>query len=103
MICGSFQRIRYNLLRSRMNLIRRRTFLTAAGLAGTAGAVASGMPSKIIDTHVHFYDPDRPKGVPWPPKDDKLLYRRVLPQELKSIARPLGVTGVVVVEASPWI
>ena len=57
----------------------------------------------IIDTHTHFYDPDRPQGVPWPPADNELLYRTVLPHHLKALAKPLGVTGTVVVEASPWV
>ena len=35
----------------------------------------------IIDTHTHFYDPTRPQGVPWPPPDDTLLYRRVMPDD----------------------
>ena len=34
----------------------------------------------IIDTHTHFYDPTRPQGIPWPPKDNLLLYRTVLPE-----------------------
>ena len=29
----------------------------------------------MIDTHTHFYDPTRAQDVPWPPRDDKLLYR----------------------------
>lgn len=57
----------------------------------------------IIDTHTHFYDPTRPQGVPWPPKEDAVLYRPVLPAEFNSIAGPLGVTGTIVVEASPWV
>ncbi len=57
----------------------------------------------MIDTHTHFYDPDRPQGIPWPPADNELLYRTVLPQHLKALAEPLGVTGTVVVEASPWV
>ncbi len=56
----------------------------------------------IIDTHTHFYDPGRPEGVPWPPRADALLYRRVLPEDYKAIAVPEGVTGTVVVEASEW-
>jgi L-fuconolactonase len=56
-----------------------------------------------IDMHTHFYDPRRPQGVPWPGKDDKLLYRPVLPAEYKKLAMPHGVTGTVVVEASPWV
>ncbi len=57
----------------------------------------------ILDTHTHFYDPRRPQGVPWPPKDNTLLYRPVLPQHLTDLAAPLGVTGTVVVEASSWL
>ena len=57
----------------------------------------------IIDTHTHFYDPERPEGVPWPNPEDKLLYRRVLPEHYKALARPEGVTGTVVVEASRWV
>ena len=57
----------------------------------------------IIDTHTHFYDPSRPQGVPWPPKDNELLYRTVLPKHYKALAEPEGVTGTVVVEASAWL
>ena len=56
-----------------------------------------------IDTHVHFYDPERPQGVPWPPADNALLYRTVLPEHCKALAAPEGVTGVIVVEASTWV
>jgi L-fuconolactonase len=56
----------------------------------------------VVDTHTHFYDPTRPQGVPWPGRDDAFLYRPVLPAEYREIAEPLGVTGTVVVEASPW-
>ena len=55
-----------------------------------------------IDTHIHFYDPNRPEGVPWPPPDSP-LYRRVLPDEFAALARANGVSGAVVVEASAWI
>jgi L-fuconolactonase len=56
-----------------------------------------------IDTHTHFYDPGRPEGVPWPPRDDADLYRAVLPGEWEQNVQPFGVTGTVVVEASPWV
>ena len=86
-----------------MNTVNRRTFF-----AGTAAALLSSQahgaaPSKIIDTHVHFYDPTRPQGVPWPSKEEKLLYRPVLPAELRRIVKPLGITGVIEVEASPLV
>ena len=83
----------------------RRDFL-AAGLGGLVAAVAQADDTpkpEIIDTHTHFYDPTRPEGVPWPAKDDKGLYRPVLPAEYEKLARPLGVAGTVVVEASPWV
>ncbi len=54
----------------------------------------------ILDTHTHFYDPTRPAGVPWPSKENALLYRPVLPDEFARLTRPLGVAGTVVVEAS---
>jgi L-fuconolactonase len=56
----------------------------------------------IIDTHTHFYDPTRPQGVPWPPAENKLLYRPVLPDHFTAVAAPHGVTATVVVEASAW-
>lgn len=82
----------------------RRQFLASLPLLAAGCQSLSGSREvQILDTHSHFYDPSRPKGVPWPPKNDAVLYRTVLPSELKSIAQPLGVTGTIVVEASPWI
>lgn len=85
--------------------ISRREFIAASALA-TAGLSSLGAadPARgIIDTHTHFYDPSRKEGVPWPGKDDKTLYRPVLPAEYKKLTEPLGVTGTVIVEASPRI
>lgn len=76
--------------------MRRRDFLAGTLLRAVPAAAA-------IDSHVHFYDPRRPQGVPWPPRDDELLYRPVTPAELRDLARPCGVSGVIVIEASPWI
>ena len=56
-----------------------------------------------IDTHTHFYDPTRTQGVPWPPRNDQLLYRPVLPKDYRSLPTPKPVTGTVVMEASPWL
>jgi L-fucono-1,5-lactonase len=85
--------------------IPRRTILAggiAAALAMAERARAAEPPA-IIDCHTHFYDPSRPGGVPWPGKDDKVLYRTVLPKHFREVAGPLGVTGTVVVEASPLV
>ena len=58
----------------------------------------------IVDTHVHFIDPTRPQGVSYPdPRQESRLYRTALPLHYKAITAPLGVTGVVVVEASHWV
>lgn len=85
----------------------RRNFFTrgAAALAGLNGNLAadSSYSGPIIDTHVHFYDPARPQGVPWPPQKDALLYRRTLPDDFRQAAAGSGVTGVVIVEASAWL
>ncbi len=92
-------------------MTHRRAFLTS-GLKALAGTALAGCTSNlkasqpglsIIDAHTHFYDPTRPQGVPWPPRDDKFLYRRVLPKDYRALPTPRPVTGTVVVEASPWI
>jgi len=87
--------------------MNRRQFLqtTAAGLAAAVccGNTAPLRPAKIIDTHTHFYDPSRLQGVPWPPKNDELLYRTVLPKDYRALPVPQRVDGTVVVEASPWV
>jgi predicted TIM-barrel fold metal-dependent hydrolase len=57
---------------------------------------------EIIDCHTHFYDPSRPQGVPWPPKDSS-LYRTVLPKDLRNLEMHRPITGTVIVEASEWI
>jgi L-fuconolactonase len=95
--------------RSKPELVNRRRFLgslTAAAAVGGAGcrtAPSGGTAPRIIDTHTHFYDPYRPGGVPWPAKEDPFLFRTVLPPEYERIARPLGIEGTLVVEASPWV
>lgn len=82
---------------------RRDILKATAGLAFATTATAAAPHASIIDTHTHFYDPTRPEGVPWPGKDDAVLYRKVLPAEYKALAKPLGITGAVVVEASPRV
>lgn len=86
---------------------------TVAGLVMTGRAsaprAASGHAARgadaftVIDTHTHFYDPSRPAGVSWPPRDDRLLHRTVLPRNYLALSVPRPVTGTVVVEASPWV
>jgi predicted TIM-barrel fold metal-dependent hydrolase len=70
------------------------------GLPATCGEPE---PIDAIDAHTHFYDPHRPEGLPWPAKDDKLLYRTVLPAEFKKLTKPYSIRSTIVVEASPWL
>ncbi len=56
-------------------------------------------PTRIIDTHIHIFDPSRPGGVPFPAKGSP-LYKTTLPEHFDAVAKPAGVTGTVVVEAS---
>ena len=88
-----------------MSVSRRQFLQTAAGLAATTccAGTAALRPARIIDTHAHFYDPARPQGVPWPPKDATLLYRTTLPADYRALPVPQRVDGVVVVEASTWV
>jgi L-fuconolactonase len=92
----------------------RRTFLRES--VGLASGVATALAAEpvaclgadqarqpIIDTHVHFYDPTRPEGVPWPGQGDTLLYRPMLPDEWERLVEPFGSAGAIVVEASDWV
>lgn len=55
----------------------------------------------IIDAHVHFFDPTRPGGIPWPEKSDTTLYKPALPDRYHALSAPFGVMGCIAVEASP--
>ncbi len=102
-----------------MNTIYNRRRFLVATVEGAAGVAFTGCASclrtapdqpaanasdfTLIDTHTHFYDPTRPQGVPWPPREDKLLYRPVFPKDYRALPVPRPVTGTVVVEASSWL
>ena len=89
--------------------ISRRGFLkgASAGAISVASAIHinGGEPEPIpaLDAHTHFYDPNRPQGVPWPGKQDQRLYRTVLPGEFKELTKKHHVRSTIVVEASPWL
>ena len=73
-----------------MNLNRREFLQAAAGAAAVACCAepAPLRPARILDTHTHFFDPSRPQGVPWPPKDNALLYRTTLPATYRALPQP---------------
>jgi len=53
----------------------------------------------IVDAHVHFVDPTRPGGVPFPAPGEP-LYRTTLPRHLRATAGLLGVSGAIAIEWS---
>lgn len=57
----------------------------------------------VVDTHIHLYDLARLPGLPWPEKDDKVLYRSVLAEEYNKVIVKNKLAGVIVVEASPRV
>ena len=84
----------------RRELLKLGASITGGWLTGPLAEAASP-PMPIIDTHIHLFDPGRPGGVPWPEKTDTALYKAALPDRYASIARPFGVVGAIVIEASP--
>jgi L-fuconolactonase len=84
----------------RRELLKLGASITGGWLTGPLAEAASP-PIPIIDTHIHLFDPGRPGGVPWPEKTDTALYKAALPDRYASIARPFGVVGAIVIEASP--
>lgn len=83
--------------------MNRRTFLgVAAGLAAWNSSAKSG-PIPIIDTHIHLFDPRRPEGVPWPEKDNNILYQPALPGRFRRVTQGLGIVGAIEIECSPWL
>ena len=83
--------------------MNRRAFLgiTAAAAAGIEMS-AKNTAIPIIDTHIHLFDPRRPKGIPWPPKDDAKLYKPALPERYLRVTKGQGIVGAIEVECSPW-
>jgi L-fuconolactonase len=86
--------------------IRTVSALLALAIAGTLPTTAAAQdkpaPGRpIIDTHIHIFQVTRPGGVPWPPPANKTLYRDFTVQDYRAMAAKHGITGAVIVEASP--
>jgi predicted TIM-barrel fold metal-dependent hydrolase len=84
----------------------RRHFLVAS----TATALSAATPASatkvddipIIDCHIHLFDGTRPQGAPY--KGGRAFPGGVaLPSMYAKIAKPLGIVGVIEVDASPWL
>jgi L-fuconolactonase len=72
--------------------------LQAAIAKAESSAPAGKRP--VVETHIHFYQPSRPGGVPWPTPAEGPIFRDVLPPEYSAFAKSQGVVAAVVVEAS---
>jgi L-fuconolactonase len=95
------------------NSLQRREILrfaavSAAGLAlqDTAAFAAPGATAELdairkIDAHIHLFDPTRPGGVPWPTKDDAVLFKPALPPRYVALSAGHNVVGAIAIEASP--
>ena len=81
----------------------RRSFLAgtaALAIAPTPSMAADEIP--IIDCHIHLFDASRPQGAPY--KGGRNFAGGVaLPSMYAKIAKPLGIVGVIEVDASPWV
>ena len=66
------------------------------------GAEAKIEPVPIIDSHIHLFDGSRPQGAPYvgPGGGSPTI---LLPDDYRKLAVPLGITGAIKVEASPWV
>jgi len=98
----------YNRRRFLATSARTVAGMTLTGWSSNVQAAPGPSPAgtggfRLIDAHTHFYDPTRAQGVPWPPRDDKLLYRTVLPKDYRALPVSRPANGTVVVEASPWL
>jgi len=83
----------------------RRGFLgSAIGVALTSASAQAANVADIpvIDCHIHLFDATRPQGAPY--KGGRAFPGGVaLPSMYAQIAKPLGIVGVIEVDASPWI
>src|SRR6478609_1782204 len=84
----------------------RRKFLAASAAMGMAGATPANAARvddiPIIDCHIHLFDGTRPQGAPY--KGGRAFPGGVaLPSMYAKIAKPLGIVGVIEVDASPWL
>ena len=87
-----------------LDLDRRAFFLAGTAAAFTAGSAKAAAVDDIpiIDCHIHLFDATRPQGAPY--KGGRAFQGGVaLPSIYAKIAKPLGIVGVIEVDASPWV
>src|SRR3569833_4407674 len=88
-----------------MTVTRRQLMGFATSMAACGGQAIPPAPDtgplEIVDAHIHLFDPNRPQGIPWPPKDDPILYKPALPNRYLKVTAGLGVVGAIAIDASP--
>jgi L-fuconolactonase len=90
-------------------MLARRDFLAGVSAATVVGALpacadfVADIP--IIDCHIHLFDGSRPQSAPYkgPQQYQKESGGIALPAMYRKIAEPLGIVGVMEVDASPWV
>lgn len=90
--------------------LSRRAFVLSTVALGTAavsesaawGAEAKEEPVAIVDSHIHLFDGSRPQDAPYvgPGGSSPTIS---LPDDYRKLAVPLGITGAIKVETSPWV
>ncbi|KLU06002.1 L-fuconolactone hydrolase [Rhodopirellula islandica] len=88
----------------------RRGFMVSTVAMGAVAVAESAIaapspkdePIPIIDCHIHLFDGSRPQGAPYvgPGGDSPTI---AMPADYRKLAVPLGITGAIKVEASPWV
>lgn len=81
--------------------------LSMLPLALKEALAAQSASIPIIDSHIHLFDKTRPGGAPYPadagPGRVPVQGMTALPARFRSVVKPFGVVGAVVVEASAWL
>jgi predicted TIM-barrel fold metal-dependent hydrolase len=95
-----YRRKRIGQAMTEARLSRRAIVAAAGGASLLSSGTAQVLTFPIIDTHLHLYDPTRPQGAPFPRTSNA---RPFLPRDYRALATPLGITGGIKVEASPWV
>ncbi|HVY35048.1 MAG TPA: amidohydrolase family protein [Caulobacteraceae bacterium] len=78
---------------------------SALAAAGSAGARTQAHdPLPVVDSHIHLFDGSRPQGAPYlGSKAYRAQSHISLPAGYAPLAKPTGIVGAVVVEASSWV
>jgi L-fuconolactonase len=79
--------------------VNRRAFLSVSAAAASVNAVAQTPSIPIIDAHIHLFDTTR-EGIPYPNKNNAVLYKPALPSRYRKIIAPFRVSGAIAVECS---